>query len=203
MKIKNLGVIVILMLSSVLIAGCNSTGIPGSTDKNIPLISGYTCCNLRNEGGGDWISELTYARWNMIPLGTPASVTEYGRNRAHVNLGGKPMRLGQDYTRKSLSLEQYVRRIIIPEDPNIKLATFPKEIQNAIKLGKVMNGMTREQVIMSVGYPLTDENPTLDAPLWRMWIDSLSEYQLLWNENGRVKDIVADPVTKNLIIYKK
>jgi len=203
MKIRNLGFIVILMLSSLLIAGCSSTGIPGSTNENIPLISGYTCCNLRHEDGGDWISELTYIKWKMIPLGTPASVTEYGRYRAHVNLGGKPMRLGQDYTRKSLSLEQYARRIIVPEDPNIKLATFPKEIQNAIKVGKVMNGMTKEQVIMSVGYPLTEENPTMDAPLWRMWIDSFSEYQLLWNENGQVKDIVADPVTKNLIVYQK
>jgi len=175
----------------------------GNNNENIPLISGYTCCNLRYEDGGDWISELTYIQWKMIPLGTPASVTEYGRLRAHVNLGGKPMRLGQDYTRKSLSLEQYVKRIIVPEDPNIKLATFPMEIQNAIKLGKVMNGMTKEQVIMSVGYPLTDENPTMDAPFWRMWIDSFSEYQLLWNENGQVKDIVANPITKKLIVYQK
>ncbi|MEK7779689.1 MAG: hypothetical protein AAB293_06450 [Pseudomonadota bacterium] len=203
MKIKNLGFIVIILLSSIIIMGCSSTGIPGNSNENIPLISGYTCCNLRSEDGGDWISELNYIRWKMIPLGTPVSVTGYGRHRFHVNLGGKPMRIGQDYTRKSLSLEQYVRRIIAPEDPNIKLATFPKEIQNAIKLGKVMKGMTKEQVIMSVGYPLTEENPTMDAPLWRMWIDSFSEYQLLWNENGQIKDIVADSVTKNLIVYQK
>lgn len=203
MKIRNHGFIVILMLGSMLITGCSSIGMQGNNNENIPLISGYTCCNLRHEDGGDWISELTYIQWKMIPLGTPASVTEYGRLRAHVNLGGKPMRLGQDYTRKSLSLEQYVKRIIVPEDPNIKLATFPMETQNAIKLGKVMNGMTKEQVIMSVGYPLTDENPTMDAPLWRMWIDSFSEYQLLWNENGQVKDIVANPITKKLIVYQK
>lgn len=202
MKTRNLGFIIILVLSSMLIAGCGSTGISGSSNENIPPVSGYTCCNLRSEDG-DWISELNYTKWTMIPLGTQASVTEYGRYRAHVNLSGKPMRLGQDYTRKSLSLEQYVKRIIVPEDPNIKLATFPKEIQNAIKQGKVMKGMTKEQVIMSVGYPLTDENPTMDAPLWRMWIDSFSEYQVLWNENGQVKDIVADPVTKNLIVYQK
>lgn len=203
MKIRNHVFIVILMLGSMLITGCSSIGMQGNNNENISLISGYTCCNLRHEDGGDWISELTYIQWKMIPLGTPASVTEYGRLRAHVNLGGKPMRLGQDYTRKSLSLEQYVKRIIVPEDPNIKLATFPMEIQNAIKLGKVMNGMTKEQVIMSVGYPLTDENPTMDAPFWRMWIDSFSEYQLLWNENGQVKDIVANPITKKLIVYQK
>lgn len=201
MKINNLVFITIILLNSMIIAGCGSTRISGNSNENIPLISGYTCCNLRSEG--DWISELNYIKWGMIPLGTPASVTEYGRYRSHVNLGGKPMRIGQDYTRNSLSLEQYIRRIIVPDNPNIKLATFPKEVQNAIKLGKVMKGMTKEQVIMSVGYPLTEENPTMDAPLWRMWIDSFSEYQLLWNENGQIKDIVTDPVTKSLIVYQK
>lgn len=194
----------ILILSSLMVEGCDSTGGKFGSNANeaIPLFSGYTCCNLRHEGGGDWISELSYINWRMIPLGTPASVTQYGRYRAHVVLDGKPMRLGQDYTRNALSLEQYVKRIIVQEDPSIKLATFPKEIQDAIMLGKVMQGMSKEQVIMSVGYPLTDENPSMDAPLWRMWTDSFSEYQLIWDSNGKVKDIMADSMIKNLIVHK-
>lgn len=62
--------------------------------------------------------------------------------------------------------------------------------------------MTREQVIMSVGYPLTQENPDMNAPVWRMWIDSFMEYQLMWDENGEVKTIKADSVTKSLIVYR-
>ena len=179
MKIKNLGFIVILMLSSVLIVGCSSTGTLGSTNETIPLISGYTCCNLRNEGGGDWISELTYTKWNMIPLGTPASVTEYGRNRAHLNLGGKPMRLGQDYTRKSLSLEQYVRRIIVPEDPNMKLATFPKEIG----AGQITVG--RYQIIFSLNpshstcfYRRIAEQDMINRNLYGLLIDTATHRRI-------------------------
>jgi len=65
-----------------------------------------------------------------------------------------------------------------------------------------MKGMTKEQVVMSVGYPLTQENPDMNAPTWRMWTNSLSEYQLMWSKSGKVKTITADPVTKNLIAYK-
>lgn len=204
MKFSKYGCIAALILSSVIVMGCESPGGKmGSSDKDAaPAISGYTCCNLRHEGGGDWISELSYVGWKMIPLGTPASVVSYGRYRAHIDLGGKPMRLGQDYTRDALTLEQYVRRVIVSEDPKIKLATYPKQIQDAIKLSKVMNGMTKEQVIMSVGYPLTQENPDMNAPLWRMWIDSFSEYQLMWDGNGRVKDIMANPAIKNAIMYQ-
>ncbi len=203
MKLSKYGYIAVLVLSSLLVAGCESpAGKMGAGGNDVPLVSGYTCCNLRHEGGGDWISELNYVDWQMIPLGTPVSVTGYGRNRAHIDLAGKPMRLGQDYTREDLTLEQYVKRVVVDEDPGIKLAAYPSKIQDAIILGKVMNGMTKEQVIMSVGYPLTQENPDMNAPLWRMWIDSFREYQLMWDDNGKVKDVIADPVTKSLIVYK-
>ncbi len=209
MKFSKLGYITALFLSSLMIAGCESPVMKDmqklggfSNNEAAPLFSGYTCCNLRNESGGDWISELNYAHWPMIKLGTPATVTGYGRYRAYLDMSGKPMRLGQDYTRDAMTLEEYAKRIIVAEDPRIKLATYPRRIQDAILLGKVMKGMTKEQVIMSVGYPLTQENPDMNAPMWRMWTDSLSEYQLMWSKSGRVKAITADPVTKNLIVYK-
>ena len=124
------------------------------------------------------------------------------RYRAYLDMSGKQMRLGQDYTRDAMTLEEYAKRIIVAEDPRIKLATYPRRIQDAILLGKVMKGMTKEQVIMSVGYPLTQENPDMNAPMWRMWTDSLSEYRLMWRKSGKVKTITEDPVTRNLIVYK-
>ncbi|MBN8517867.1 MAG: hypothetical protein J5X22_18755 [Candidatus Accumulibacter sp.] len=191
------------MLAAVALAGCQTGGSDTSESKSAaPLLSGYTCCNLRHEAGSDWINELNYVGWPMIPLGTQASITSYGRQRAAVTIGGKPMRIGQDYTREQLSLEQYMARWIVPRDPKIKLATFPANIQASIKAGKVMKGMTREQVIMSVGYPLTQENPVLDAPMWRMWMSSFGEYQLMWGSDGKVKDIIGDPLTKNMIVQQ-
>ncbi|MFN0317086.1 MAG: hypothetical protein ACKVQA_18855 [Burkholderiales bacterium] len=204
MKFSKRGFIAAWVAVSALVAGCEAIGgKSGSGSKAAaPLITGYTCCNLRYEPGSDWINELNYHSATMIPLGTPASVKSYGRSRASIDLAGKPMRLGQDYTREALSLEQYTRRMIAAEDPKIKLATYPKDVQEAIKAGRVMNGMNKEQIIMSVGYPLTQENPSMDAPMWRMWISPLGEYQLMWDDKGRVKEIVADPVTKNMIVYK-
>ncbi len=206
MKFIKHSLVAVLAVGGALMAGCQSggtfSGDKAGAKAAAPLLQGYTCCNLRYEAGGDWISELNYSGWPMIALGTPASVTKYGRSRASVDLGGKPMRIGQDYSREALSLDQYMARLIVAEDPKIKLATYPKEFQEAIKVGKVMNGMSKEQIIMSVGYPLTQENPTMDAPMWRMWASSFSEYQLMWDSNGKVKDIIADPVTKNMIVHQ-
>lgn len=183
------------LLGLLWLAGCQQTG--GTTKA--PLAQGFTCCNFHHEG--DWISDSNYVALPMIPAGTPAKVTGYGRHRAYVEIDGKKMRLGHDYGREQESLEQWTAKMIVATDPKQRLAGYPKTIQDAIRAGKVAVGMTREQVIMAVGYPLTSENPSLDAPIWRMWVSSFGEYQLIWGADGKVKSIAGDPLTKNLIVF--
>ena len=75
-------------------------------------------------------------------------------------------------------------------------------MQDAIRQGKVMVGMTKEQVIMAVGYPMANETKSLDEDLWRYWISSFGPYQVLWDSKGRVKEIAADQLTYNIIAYR-
>lgn len=186
-------------------AGTATEGQPAAPKKEAKsgkpeLPQGYTCCNFHHED--DWISDSNYATLPMIPLGTPAKVVSYGRYRVHTEMGGKKMRLGLDYGRKQQTLQEWAAKMIVPEDPKVKLATFPPQVQDAIKQGRVAVGMTKEQVIMSVGYPLANENPSLDASLWRMWVSSFGEYQLVWDRDGKVKEIVSDTLSKNIIEYR-
>jgi outer membrane protein assembly factor BamE (lipoprotein component of BamABCDE complex) len=80
------------------------------------------------------------------------------------------------------------------------MAAFPPAIRDAILAVKVMPGMTREQVLMAVGYPVAAENPSLDAPTWRYWRDSWSEYQVNFDEKGLVKSVVGDPVSLSRVL---
>lgn len=187
------------------LAACAAVAALGAcnTLETVPasaLQQGYTCCNLRHDG--DWISDSNYANLPMIPAGTPIKVLSYGRYRAHVDLGGKPFRLGHDYGREQESTERWVSKIVVGNDPTQQLATYPKQVQAAIRAGRVMKGMTREQVIMAVGYPLTSENASLDAPVWRLWWSSFGEYQVELDKQGRVKDITGHPETLKMMVYK-
>jgi hypothetical protein len=188
----------IALLGIFLIGGCETTGTPTSTaaaDQALP--SGFTCCNFHHEG--DWINDGNYATLPMIPAGTPATVTSYGRHRAHVTIGDKKMRLGHDYGREQETLQQWTAKMIVSSDPKTRIAGYPKDIQDVIRQGKIAKGMTKEQVIISVGYPLTSENASLDAPEWRMWVSSFGEYRIHWDDNGRVEAIFADELTKHVI----
>jgi hypothetical protein len=161
---------------------------------------GFACCNLHYDK--DWINDGNYAELPMIPAGTPVEVMKYGFNRAYIKVDGKPMRLGHDYGRSQESLEAWVGKIIVSEDPRPRIAGYPRAVQAAIHEGKVMVGMTREQAIASIGYPLTSENVSLDEPMWRIWRSSHGEYDLNFGADGRIKSITGEDGVTSLVIYQ-
>jgi hypothetical protein len=172
-------------------------GAPGS--QSLPR-KGFACCVLHYSR--DWINDGNYAELPMIPAGTPIEVLSYGSNRAYIKVDGKPMRLGHDYGRDQESLEAWVNKIVVNDDPRGRIATFAPPIQAAIREGRVIVGMTREQAIASIGYPLTSENVSLDAPMWRIWRSSHGEYDLNFGADGRIKSVTGEDSVTSLVIYQ-
>jgi hypothetical protein len=161
---------------------------------------GYACCDLHYSR--DWINDGNYAELPMIAAGTPIEVLSYGRHRAYIKIDGKPMRLGHDYGRDQESLETWVGKVVPAEDPRPRIASYPTAIREAIRQGKVMIGMTREQAITSIGYPLTSENASLDAPVWRIWRSTHEEYDLHFRADGHVESITGDDSVLSEVVYR-
>jgi hypothetical protein len=180
-------------------AGLAKPAPPPPGSQTLPR-QGFACCVLHYSR--DWINDGNYAELPMIPAGTPIEVLSYGSNRAYVKVDGKPMRLGHDYGRDQESLETWVGKIVVNDDPKARIVTYPPQVQAAIRVGKVMVGMTREQAITAIGYPLTSENVSLDAPLWRIWRSSHGEYDLNFGADGRIKSITGDDSVTSLVIYQ-
>ena len=155
------------------------------------LLEGYTCCNLHYDK--DWISDANWRRAAMIPAGAKIKVLEYGSNRATVEIDGKPMRIGVEYGKKEESIQQFMQKIVVKNNPHAKIARYPENIRNAIATGTVVPGMTREQVIISVGYPPMHKTPSLDTPVWNHWASRAGRYEVHWKANGTVDHVVGTP----------
>jgi hypothetical protein len=151
---------------------------------------GFLCCNMRSDG--KWISDSNYEEngKTMIPLGTPAKVTAYGRNRVYVEFPEGAQQIGNDYSR-SLRPEEFARRYVVAENPLEKLVNMPPKIQAAIKSARVTNGMTREQVIMALGWPMASENPHLDLNVWHYWLWTFQSFEVRFDDSGRVSEVSA------------
>jgi hypothetical protein len=161
--------------------------------------AGYLCCNMRTDGS--WISDINYDEngKKIIPAGTPIKVTGYGHYRVKVDINGKSQAIGNDYSR-DLSLEEFAKRYVVSDDPAGKIAAYPKKIQDAIAHAQIVLGMTREQVLMSVGYPVSSENHNLADKTWRFWLSSFQEFRVRFDDGGRVTDVEGDGDAKSRIL---
>jgi SmpA / OmlA family len=164
-----------------------------------PMINGYLCCNMRTYG--ESISDINYDEQgtSIVAVGTPARITAYDFRWFSLDLGGKPQRIKNDYSR-NITLPEFAQRYVVTQDPKQKMAAFAPAVREAILAAKVMPGMTREQVLMAIGYPVASENPSLDAPVWRYWRDSWSEFQVQFDDKGVVKTVVGDPVALSRVL---
>lgn len=162
---------------------------------------GYLCCNMRTDGG--WISDINYEESGkrLIPYGTPVKFLDYGRYRVYVEIDGKRQGLGNDYSR-DLTREQFAARYIRAEDPRKEAAKASPKIRKAIETARVTLGMTREQVAMAVGHPVSSENADIRAHLWRFWLGSFEPFTVVFDENGRVKHVETDAQTRLKVVLE-
>jgi hypothetical protein len=132
-------------------------------------------------------------------VGSPVTVNGYGRFRVKVTLEGKSQAIGNDYSR-DLSMEEFAKRYVVADDPSAKISGYPQKIQDAIHQARVMVGMSREQVLMAVGYPVSSENHFLTDKTWRYWLFSWSEFKVHFDEGGKVTDIETDSDTREKVV---
>ncbi|MDL5364143.1 hypothetical protein QSH18_00825 [Xanthomonas sp. NCPPB 2654] len=174
------------------------TAVPGLAAAADAKYDGFLCCNMRSDGS--WISDSNYAEngKRVIPAGTPVKVTGYGRYRVNVLIDGQKQSIGNDYSR-DLDNDAFAKRYVVTQDPKLKLAAYPAKIREAIGSSRVTKGMTREQTLMALGYPISSENPNLDSALWRYWRSSFGEFQVSFDGAGKIDKVTADPQTQNLV----
>lgn len=185
-------------IAGLVLAGCE--GMPQQAAPSYSILAGYSCCNLHYEN--DWISDANWSSMPMIPAGASIKVLDYGRYRIMTEIDGRKMRLGLDYGRAQ-PLEAWAQKLVVKDDPRPKIAAWPAPVREAVRAGKVAIGMNKEEVIVSLGYPPAHETPSLDKPQWKYWHTPFGSYLVVWDGAGRVKDVIADPQTRFLVVYER
>jgi hypothetical protein len=184
-------------VSAAFFAGLTLASSASAQSSDGPALIGYTCCNLHFEG--DWISDANWSALPMLAAGTPVRTLEYGKYRVTAEVAGRRMRLGLDYWRKQ-GLADWARSMIVQEDPKPRIARWPAPVRDAVLDGKVAIGMTKEQVIASVGYPPAHETPSLDAVQWKYWYGTHDTYLVSWDGSGLVKEVIAEPQIRSAVM---
>lgn len=161
----------------------------------------YTCCNLRYDDR--WISESNVLARPFIPAGSRVKISDWGRNRVNVLIEGRPLGASPDYGLEKLTREQFADRLFIKDDPRQRFAAYALQVQSAILEGRIMAGMTREQVVMSIGHPRADLTGDVSGRRWVYTATSDSDdFDLDFDDAGVVREINASSRVKRLVVYR-
>ena len=165
------------------------TGCPVGGPKVESPLNGqyrYTCCNIRYEKPE--ITDVNYTQGALIPHGTRVQILEVKKNAVRFQPDGHPeMTLVYRHGRKIYPFEQYVDRIFLVEDPKKGMVTtgkkkapaskFAKQIEN----GLVEPGMTKSEVLLTLGYPPAHRTASLESPIWTYWRNRWETYTVYFD----------------------
>lgn len=161
------------------LAGVVALAATAATAQDKP--EGYTCCNFHYDR--DWISDANWGNLPMIPAGARIRVLDYGSHRASVEIDGKPMRIGHDYGRNEESLEKFISKLVVKSNPRAKIDKASPKAKAAMREARVVPGMTKEQVIVAVGYPPTHRTRSTDESVWNYWASRAGRYEVHFKGN--------------------
>lgn len=156
-------------------------------------IAGYTCCNLRDYGG--WISSHNIQGGTLVPVGEPIAITAMKRDYyGYGKVAGREVGLRDDHAKTRADALAWMNAVIVKDDPRPQVAAWPQDVRAAVAVGRVMRGMTRQQVLVALGHPARADTPDLAAPAWRYWTAYTDEtVDVRFGDDGRVVELAGKP----------
>jgi hypothetical protein len=131
----------------------------------------YLCCNMRFNANLD-ASDANYAypeQGTVLAAGTKLKITSVGPRWIAFQPEGQSATYSLDFRfgTKALGAKEYFLQDILREaDPTTALLTWTPRIVEAVRTGRVVSGMTKEQTLMARGYPPFHRTAGIDADVW-------------------------------------
>lgn len=158
-------------------------------------VDGYLCCNVRAKDG--WISSTDARGGSFLPFGEPVKVTSIKRRYyAYGQVGNSNYGFRDDSARSEEETIAWLKKIVVKEDPRKIFDTWPLDVRTAVSSSKVFAGMTRAQVLMSLGYPSPTLTKSLNSSTWTYQTE-FDDYpvELFFDQNNSLVELKSNSLT--------
>jgi SmpA / OmlA family len=175
---------------AAVVVGCQHST---SAEPTIPIgrPERFTCCNLHYKS--DAISDANYWIGTKLPAGTPVRIERLTNDSVTFSTGEVLLTLTHESGTKGESFQQYLDKVLVVDDPRPRIAGYPLRVRRAIDNAKIERGMTREQVLLSLGYPPMDRTASVRDREWTYWWNRSLYYKVVFDDAGKVADVVGRP----------
>jgi hypothetical protein len=187
MRIRSLKILVLAaVLGLGLILAGGSTALAADGDAQL-----YTAYNIWWEQPGK-VWSTNYQKGQLLPAGT--AVRDAKQTRKSIQF--TDVKTDVTYTivfvpkhHPGKSIGDIYQRYITDKSLDQLTEGFSQSEKDAIKAGSVVNGMSKEAVLVCYGYPPEIATPNTKLDHWQYWRHRFKSYAIDFDEGGKVKYI--------------
>ncbi len=149
--------------------GCGSTSFSDPSGNRLTV--GSTAITLVNlHAKKRVLSSVNRQGTELIPLCTEIQITGLGRKRMDFRIAGSPQPYQFRYHKAAAEpFPQNLARYFGTRCPSDRVAGMSAVDQYGIEKGRPYIGMTKQGVILAIGYPPKHRTPSLAGNKWRYW----------------------------------
>jgi hypothetical protein len=188
------GMLLLLTVLSLALLSCKKTTMPeifqtAQTPLPAHIATGntyYTQFVIRYEKG----THLTtnFRRGGLIPVNTPIKLLNIDNKTIEVELDHSGQTLLIKNVQKHTGDDVYQAFDKLFASRKVNLSKFTRLEQEHIQSGTVAKGMSKEAVIVAIGYPPITETASLNSDTWVYWSSRFNRFNVHF-KNGKVGDI--------------
>ena len=184
---------VLLLSAMVLAAGCATSSSKSDFAPEEPV---YLKVNIHYQYNGN-DNKASYANYTapgeghkILHVNTPVKI-EGWRNRGFKIIdtqNKEEIFFEYNHDRMEMTKETYLSHITSPG--TVSLADMSDIDKKGIEDGKAYMGMTKDGVMMALGYPATHKTPSPEENTWTYWTNRFGTLEVVFDNNGIVTDII-------------
>ncbi len=143
----------------------------------------YTRYNFMFEKGRHVTTN--YWRGELVPFNTKVTLVSLGGKKMVLDMDGVEVTILNVQKHTQRSIEDIASELLAPK--KISLKGISSELQNDMQAGNMRLGMTKEQVIMTRGYPPRHKTSSTKANTWTYWSSKFVQRSLVFQGDKLVR----------------
>lgn len=168
-------------------AGNPSTGYFEAIDKEADPVVGeqyYMRHCLKYEAGKSWETTNYWTDKSiLVPINSKVTLTSLGSKSMQIKIEktGQVLTIEnvQKYSQKEMAA---IAKAMLTRTP-VPIEKFDEKVAKNIRNGILALGMTKEQVVMTRGYPPGHKTPSLEIDSWTYWDNRFVTHALVFQDD--------------------
>ncbi len=186
--------IIIVFVMGLLLVSCATAPIDvGKVLEIKPDQKIYTAHNIWYDNK-DVIPQVNYHKGKILPFGTEVNILEATRE----GVSFQDVKTGEKYRMLfesrflATKTENYIRIMFTVKNADELATGIKPDVLGKIKTGTVDKGMSKQEVILSYGYPSKHRTPSISDDTWIYFDDVARKKRVIFSRKGFVLEIMKD-----------